>query len=252
MAAVVGADRFLVEIKTTANLQHPHILPLFDSGEADSFLFYVMPYVEGATLVHDDERSLGQGTWSPDGEWLVFRTMAVAPDEGTRDIVALRPGADSVVIPLVATEYAEHAPAVSPDGRWLAYSSNETGRYEVFVRLFPDVESGKRQVSTEGGMAPRWAHNGRELFYVNGDQGFVVASIETDPDFRVLGQETLFTIPSGYLLAAGLNFYDVAPDDERFLMGRNYQADGAEDGGGGPTLVLVRNFFEELTERVAN
>ena len=50
MAAVVGADRFLVEIKTTANLQHPHILPLFDSGEADSFLFYVMPYVEGETL----------------------------------------------------------------------------------------------------------------------------------------------------------------------------------------------------------
>ena len=71
-----------------------------------------------ATLVHDDERSLGQGTWSPDGEWLVFRTMAVAPNEGTRDIVALRPGADSTVTPLVATsEYAEHAPALSPDGR---------------------------------------------------------------------------------------------------------------------------------------
>ena len=50
LAAVVGADRFLAEIKTTANLQHPHILPLFDSGEADSFLFYVMPYVEGETL----------------------------------------------------------------------------------------------------------------------------------------------------------------------------------------------------------
>ncbi|NIY13000.1 MAG: nicotinamidase/pyrazinamidase, partial [Gemmatimonadetes bacterium] len=50
MAAVVGADRFLAEIETTANLQHPHILPLFDSGEADGFLFYVMPYVEGETL----------------------------------------------------------------------------------------------------------------------------------------------------------------------------------------------------------
>ena len=50
LAAVVGAERFLAEIKTTANLQHPHILPLFDSGEADSFLFYVMPYVEGETL----------------------------------------------------------------------------------------------------------------------------------------------------------------------------------------------------------
>ena len=50
LAAVVGAERFLAEIKTTANLQHPHILPLFDSGEADSFLFYVMPFVEGETL----------------------------------------------------------------------------------------------------------------------------------------------------------------------------------------------------------
>jgi serine/threonine-protein kinase len=50
LAAVVGAERFLVEIKTTANLQHPHILPLFDSGEADGFLFYVMPFVDGETL----------------------------------------------------------------------------------------------------------------------------------------------------------------------------------------------------------
>ena len=158
-----------------------------------------------------------------------------------------------MVTPLVATtEYAEHALAVSPDGRWLAYSSDETGRDEVFVRPFPDVESGKQQVSTEGGMAPCWAHNGRELFYVNGSRGFVAASFETDPGFRVLGQETLFTIPSGYLLDVSVNFYDVAPDDERFLMGRNFQVDGAEDGDGGPTLVLVRNFFEELKERVAN
>jgi serine/threonine-protein kinase len=56
LAAAVGADRFLAEIKTTANLQHPHILPLFDSGEADSFLFYVMPYVEGETLEEKLER----------------------------------------------------------------------------------------------------------------------------------------------------------------------------------------------------
>ncbi len=179
--------------------------------------------------------------------------MAVAPNEGDRDIVALRLGADSTVTPLVATsEYAEHAPALSPDGRWLAYSSNETGSDEVFVRPFPDVESGKQQISTEGGMAPRWAHNGRELFYVNGSQGLVAASIETEPGFRVLEQETLFTIPSGYLFGPSVNFYDVAPDDGRFLMGRNYQGEGAEDGGGGPTLILVRNFFEELKERVGN
>ena len=204
------------------------------------------------TLVHDDERSLAQGTWSPDGEWLVFRSAALAPNEGTRDIVALRPGADSAVTPLVTTEYAEHAPAISPDGRWLAYSSDETGRHEVFVRPFPDVESGKQQVSTEGGMGPRWAHNGRELFYVNGSRDFVAASIETEPGFRVLEQEALFTVPGGFLVGPHLNFYDVAPDDERFLMGRTYQGGGPEDDGGGPTMVLVQNFFEVLKARVGN
>ena len=65
LAAVVGAERFLAEIKTTANLQHPHILPLFDSGEADSFLFYVMPYVEGETL--RDRITLGAPPTAPDG-----------------------------------------------------------------------------------------------------------------------------------------------------------------------------------------
>ena len=202
------------------------------------------------TLVHDDERSLAQGRWSPVGEWLVFRSAAVAPDEGQRDIMGFRPGVDSAAISLVATEYQEHAPAVSPDGRWLAYSSDETGRHEVFVRPFPDVESGKQQVSLEGGIAPRWAYSGRELFYLNpGSVELVAVSIETEPDFRVLSQEALFSVPEGTLLSPSVNFYDVAPGDERFLMGRAFQAGGAE-GSGGPSLVLVQNFFEELKARV--
>ncbi len=77
LAAVVGADRFLAEIKTTASLQHPHILPLHDSGEADSFLFYVMPYVDGESLRDrlDREKQLGV-----DDSVAITRKIADAPD----------------------------------------------------------------------------------------------------------------------------------------------------------------------------
>ena len=201
-----------------------------------------------ATLVHDDEHSFAQGTWSPDGEWLVYRTAHLAPDEGLRDIFAIRPRVDTVSTPLLTSEYQEHAPAVSPDGRWLAYTSDETGRDEVFVRPFPDVESGKHQVTTEGGIAPLWADNGRELFYVKGN-ALVAASIELDGGFRLLGQETLFSIPARVISDNGsVNFYDVAPGAARFLMGRGYQAGVGEDER--PKMILVQNFSEELKARV--
>ena len=77
------------------------------------------------------------------------------------------PGHGSTVTPLVVTEqFREFLPAISRDGRWLAYTSEETGRREVFVRPFPDVGGGKWQISTDGGEQPVWAHNGRELFFL--------------------------------------------------------------------------------------
>ena len=118
-----------------------------------------------AVLVLDDERGLAQGSWSPDGQWLVMRAAATAElGIGLRDILAFRPGVDSAAMPLVATsEFAEGAPALSPDGRWLAYVSNEAGSYEVFVRPFPNVDSTMVLVSTAGGLGPLWAHSGREV-----------------------------------------------------------------------------------------
>ena len=83
----------------------------------------------------------------------------------TRDIALFVRG-DSTTTPLVAAGgFEEVAPALSPDGRWLAYASNESGRYEVYVRPFPDANAGRWQVSRNGGNEPVWAHNGRELFY---------------------------------------------------------------------------------------
>ncbi len=201
------------------------------------------------SLVLDDDRSLNQGMWSHDGEWLVFRATATAAmGLGLRDIMAFRPGADSVATPLVASpDFAEAAPALSPDGRWLAYSSNETGRNEVFVRPFPDVNSTRVRVSTDGGIAPVWAKSGNELFFV--DSNRVLMAAEFDPTSgRVLSQETLFPIPPIYPVTDGNNFYDVTSDGQRFLMARAYLGNGEQEES--PTFILVQNFFEELRLRM--
>ena len=202
------------------------------------------------TLLLDDERSFTQGAWSPDGELLVLRAGAtVAMGIGLRDIYTFRPGVDSAAVPLVATtDFAEGAPEISPDGRWLAYASNETGRDEVFVRPFPDVDSGRVRVSTDGGLAPLWSKDGRELFYTDANRGFVVTGFDPAAG-EVLTRETLFTIPVDYEAETGNNAYDVTLDGERFLMARAYGGEGEDEG---PRFILVQNFFEELRQRVPN
>ena len=165
-----------------------------------------------AVLVLDEERGFAQGSWSPDGQWLVLRAAATADlGLGLRDILAFRPGEDSAAVPLVATpEFAEGAPALSPDGRWLAYSSNETGSYEVFVRPLPDVNSARVRVSRDGGLGPLWAHSGRELFFVDEDRGLVAAQFDPGSG-QVQAQETLFTIPAGYVVNPALPHLKMLP-----------------------------------------
>jgi serine/threonine-protein kinase len=193
-----------------------------------------------------DEFNVAKAVWSPDGEWLVIRKAGVVGDERARDILALRPGIDSAAIPLVAhPDFWEQAPAVSRDGRWLAYSSNETGRHEIFVRPFPDVDGGKWQVSTGGGVVPVWAHSGRELFFADPSTREIRAAPFTPgvPAFQAGPVRTVFEMPPDIHFApsGNMDFYDVAPGDDRFLMAREVGT-----GGGRPGLILVQNFLEEL------
>jgi len=201
-----------------------------------------------AELVLDDERGLTQGSWSPDGTWLVFRSASQVGGGGLgqRDILGFRPGVDTAAVPLLAsTRFAEQGPSVSPNGRWLAYSSDETGREEIFVRPFPNVDAARVRVSTDGGAAPLWAKSGDEIFFV--DQEGRVLSAGFDP---VAGEarapQVLFTIPEG---SAGVDpsnyFYDVTSDGQRFLMARNVGANN-EESPVPERLVLVQNFTEEL------
>ena len=110
-------------------------------------------------------------SWSPDGQLLAF--VEINPTTGL-DIWVLRMG-DRKAQPFLRTQFNESAPQFSPDGRWLVYTSNESGRTEVYVQPYPGP-GGKWQISTEGGTEPVWNRNGRELFYRTGDKMMAVGA----------------------------------------------------------------------------
>ncbi|HSK39446.1 MAG TPA: hypothetical protein VK943_06735, partial [Arenibaculum sp.] len=121
------------------------------------------------------EGTLDEAVASPDGEWLLIRQGSVGAVTGGRNLTRVRLGVDTAPVPLLATEFDEEAVALSPDGKWMAYQSDETGRTEVFVRPFPDVDDGKQQISSGGGVAPLWSRDGNELFFLS-DAGEMMAA----------------------------------------------------------------------------
>ena len=185
------------------------------------------------------ERELGEG--SPDGAWFVHRTSSNEPGAG--DILAGRPEGEAAPVPLVATAFTELSPAISPNGRWMAYSSNETGRFEIFVVPFPNAGEAKWPLSVGGGTEPSWSRDGHEVFYRNGQGDMVAVRVEIEPVFSVGPTSVLFSA-AAYPAAAVHHQYDVSPDGERFLMIRPKSS--ATPG----QLILVQNFFEELRARV--
>jgi len=192
-----------------------------------------------AELVLDREDSVLEALYSPDGRWLIFREGIFA--SGFTDIYARLE--DSVAVPLVATDFMEYSPALSPNGQWLAYVSNRSGRDQVYVSPFPDAGSALVPVSADGGTEPVWAHSGRELFYRNGNNELVAVQVTVEPTFLPGQQDVLFPM-NDYLAGEGHPQYDVSDDDQRFVMLRIER--GADE------LILVDNWFEELRERMGN
>jgi Tol biopolymer transport system component len=184
--------------------------------------------------------NFGQAVESRDGRWLLLRR--VINESGSGDIFGLKAG-DSTLVPLLTSSAREVSPALSPDGRWLAYSSTESGTAEIYVRPFPEVASARWQVSTSGGSEPLWAHSGRELFYLNGHREMVSADIRPGADF-VVGQQRILFPAVAYSGGGTYPNYDVTPDDRRFVMVRGVTAAGESE------LILVENWFEELKGRM--
>jgi Tol biopolymer transport system component len=225
---------------------------------------------------------LGNPIWTPDGKRVVYRTLngqgsklvSITADGsgGAEELVSGRrldansfsgdgqfmaytdtganTGLDIFVLhiadrkrePFLQTSANEAAPSFSPDGHWLVYASDESGRNEVYIQPYPGP-GGKSQISTEGGNEPVWNPNGRELFYRNGSNMMAV-DISTRPALSIGKPKKLF---AGIYDRTNVAhpYYDVSPDGKRFLMIRT-------SGQGVSTLtqiVLVQNFFEELKKR---
>ena len=190
-----------------------------------------------AELVVDGDLGLAANAVTPDGS----RMIAYAADGG--DLMSATLDGDDPPEVLLGTEFNEWHAALSPDGAWLAFESDATGRSEVYVRPFPDLESGQWLVSTGGGTEPGWSSDGTELFYRAAD-GMMGVSVQTNPSFthgtpQVLFEDSYRTFGSG-------RSYDVAPDG-RFLM-----ITGAAQVPGDvrPRITVVLNWTEELKRLV--
>ena len=179
-------------------------------------------------------------SWSPDGQVLVF---GMGPTGTASEGIWLLPlEGDRKPTLLLKPSFNAYASRLSPEGHWIAYASDESGRSEIYVQAFPGL-GGKWQISTDGGGHAVWARDGRELFYRNGDKMMVV-EVTTQPNFAHGSPKALFE-GQFFTAEAGNTTYDVAPDGQHFLM-----IQPGEPEQGVTQINVVQDWFEELKERV--
>jgi serine/threonine-protein kinase len=190
------------------------------------------------------------GSWRPDGNVLAFTQV----NPGTeRDIMTLSIEGDEKSgwkigepKPFANSTFDERGPAFSPDGRWLAYVSNESGGYEVYVRPFPGP-GGKWQISTGGGLYPRWSRSSKELFYRTETYNKIMAVTYTASGDSFRADKPQLWSP-GQFTDLGLNSnFDVHPDGKRFAV---LKAPGTEQSAAVNKVSLIFNFFDEINRKV--
>jgi serine/threonine-protein kinase len=172
--------------------------------------------------------------YSPDGQWLILSLAG--------DLVGLRTTGDSAIVPLVVTSALERRGTVSPDGRWMAYESDAGGRFQVYVRPFPNAASAKWQISVDGGVMPRWSPDGRELFFMTETGDMYAVPVTSVATFSAGTPRLLFNAP----FAIPPNPFAVHPDGKRFLMTRGDAISTRER----EQLVVVQNYAEELRAKL--
>ena len=178
-------------------------------------------------------RSVGEVTWSRDGAWLVYQLAGSG-------YWARRTSGDTVARLLTtAAQGASFGATLSPDAKWLAYSSNESGRTEVYVRPFPNTEEAKWQVSTRGGSMPRWAPNGREIYYHDFGESLVAVEVRAGASFAMGERRSLFPNAA---FRRSLGAYDLLPDGSFVMIRQNLGLDSSYE------LIVVENVFAALQQ----
>jgi serine/threonine-protein kinase len=176
---------------------------------------------------------------SPDGKTLLFGRADTTGAVGT-DLLSL--DGSGKILPFLRSTFNQASARLSPDGHWVAYSSNESGRFEIYVQPFPGL-GGKWMISTEGGSYPLWARSGREIFFRNEDK-MMSAPVETQPAFKAGTPRMLFR-GGGYLGYFGTGNYDVAPDGQHFLMIKEKEAPASSK-----EVSIILHWTDELKRRV--
>ncbi len=230
--------RFEREAQILAALNHPniaHIHGFEDSSGAPALIMELGAanlFWQAADGTGAAERLIASPSGqnpkavAPDGKRIVF--TAIGDTASANDLHVLMLDGTPRTEPLIQTAFYKSNPAISPDGRWMAYESNESGQPEIYVRPFPNVNSGRWLVSSAGGRQPQWGRDGRELFYLDRTGFLTSVEVETKPTFassvpnRVLQKR----YPGG----AGPWSYDIANDGQRFLMFRDAASPDKPDG----------------------
>ena len=214
---------------------------VFDWSKSGQPNLYWQP-ADGSSAMErltQSEYSQWPASWSPDGETLAFEQTQQASGN---DILLLQMR-ERRVKPFLISRFNEEYPEFSPDGRWIAYVSDESGRPEVYVQPFPG-RGGRWQISSEGGYEPLWSRNGKQLFYRRENQVWVV-DVQTGSAFSVRKPRLLFEQP-GYLSSDPIRGWDISLDGQRFLM-----VTGDERKPQPVTeMILVQNWLEELKRLV--
>ena len=184
-------------------------------------------------------------TFAPDGRLLFGEA---APNHGLRDLMALSLDTRRVA-PVVATEAAEGDAARVTGGQWMAYTSNESGEFEVYVRPYPNSDGGQRKISTRGGRQPLWSRTGRELYYRNFGGAIIAVPVAAGERLSLGEPVTILPANPGYRgagAALSARSYDLSPDGSRFLMIKQGEASRP------PSIVVVQHWHEELKARASS
>ena len=176
--------------------------------------------------------------WSADDRILFVRTRTETLTQRS-DIWVLPLKGEKTPYPLIESPSVKEAASLSPDGRWIVYCTNESGKRQIVVQPFPDPKGGKWQISTGGGMEPRWRSDGKELFYLGPDGMLMAVDVESGKSFEYGAPHALFqtgivipAVPVEY-------YYDVAPGGEQFLINTNAPAGESGEPEAPPTRITV-------------